>query len=91
MLAQIDLEYIANLRHSKCNKKEQFFAMVIRAIQNDPKTIYIKSPYTLLGTLGTINGIVSDIKRLKTEKEVIFLDTYHNATHYKDCGCHIIK
>ncbi|EQB39270.1 hypothetical protein M947_07315 [Sulfurimonas hongkongensis] len=90
-LAKIDLERISLHRVNMCNAYEVFCVSLIRAMMSDDKNVIIVSPINLLDNLSSINDLISIIKKLDINKEVVILDTLSNEAHYKEVSCTIIK
>ena len=90
-LAKIELEGISLYRVNMCDAYEIFCVSLIRAMMSANSSVIIISAINLLDNLSDINDIVSIIKKLQMNKNVIILDTLSNKTYYKETSCITVK
>jgi len=90
-LEKIQLQDIGLNRLNQCNTLEVFYVCLIRALMTKETDVIIVTPFHLIDNLREIEILIASIKKLKTQKNIIFLDTLSNETHYEGCSCNILK
>jgi len=91
ILSVLGLKKISRKRVASCTKEEQFLVMCIRAMMTQEKSVMIKLPGEILGSLLHIQKLIQSMKKLNNGKEIFILDSLNHKKHYEGCECNIEK